>query len=378
MKSQNSEHIPMSINLDLFETSDVSNAAVIDLPNFPTTRYQGSKRKIISPMAAAFSNIQFDTALDLFSGSGTVSLLLRHLGKRTDSNDYLLFNKSIAELFLSATDDQLRSLSPTKELRDLLHHRENSTRSLVEDNYSGIFFTDEENRQIDQFSQNAEKISKFSALVYRYAVGQALMKKRPYNLFHRANLGMRLKNVKRSFGNAVTWEKSIEHHATKAVQELMLFPFGNLQSNGISFSENATDLSKLSSAYDLIYVDPPYLNGKGLETNYSNFYGFLNGLCEYDLFESGDSKYPHKPLLGADSGWKSEASALSQIQGIAKRWPNSIIFFSYRSDGVPSGAALCEALSVGGRRAEVHSFGEFKYALSRTDTNEELYVLSYP
>jgi adenine-specific DNA-methyltransferase len=368
----------MTATLDLFAEVQEVGAARPQLPVFPTTRYQGSKRKIADPLAEAFSRLDFRSALDLFSGSGTVTLLLRHLGKTVDANDYLIFNQNIAELFLSATTEKIRSLTPTSTLRDLLNHRGSTCGDLVERHYDGIFFLPEENRQIDQFCDNLRNAEPFERLVYVYAVGQALMKKRPYNLFHRANLSMRLSEVKRSFGNAATWEKSIEHHAVKAVQELMAFPFGDSPNEGRAFSRHTSELACLPDSYDLIYIDPPYLNSKELETNYSNFYGFLNGLCDYSLWATGDDSYAHRPLLLPDSGWRSERGAIEQLEATVRRWPQAVLFVSYRSDGRPSGAAIKEALSSGGRRAEVHSFGEFKYALSRTDTNEELYVVSFP
>ena len=369
----------MTQTLDLFaEQQPHPTSSRPVLPSFPTTRYQGSKRKIVEPMAEAFSRLSFNTALDLFSGSGTVTLLLRHLGKRVDANDYLEFNRAIAELFITATSSKLRSLKPAGELRALLGHRDAACGSLVEEHYDGIFFKSSENREIDQFCHNVRQVDPFRRLVYTYAVGQALMKKRPYNLFHRANLEMRLKDVRRSFGNAAAWEKSIEHHAIKAVQELVAFPFSEEPQQGKAFSAHTAQLDLLSSQYDLVYVDPPYLNGKELETNYANFYGFLNGLWRYDLFEKGDATYPHKPLLLPDSGWCNERSALEQVERCVKKWPSAVLFVSYRSDGLPTGPKLREVLSTGHRRTELHSFGEFKYALSRTDTNEELYVLSYP
>jgi len=41
--------------------------------------------------------------------------------------------------------------------------------------------------------------------------------------------------------------------------------------------------------YDLIYLDPPYLNSKGVGVDYSDFYNFLEGLCDYSLFDKGDN-----------------------------------------------------------------------------------------
>lgn len=174
----------------------------INLPGFPSTRYQGSKRKVLPALAEAFSRLNFQSSLDLYSGSGMVSLLLRYLGKTVDSNDCLLFNQSIARAFNGLTSDKLKNITFGDDLLSILTKIPNRGSNLVRDNYQGIFFTDEENVQIDNFCQNCANLDPLERDVLIYAVGQALMKKRPYNLFHRANLSMRKKDVKRSFGNA--------------------------------------------------------------------------------------------------------------------------------------------------------------------------------
>ena len=61
--------------------------------------------------------------------------------------------------------------------------------------------------------------------LFRYLIYQACLKKRPFNLFHRANLRLRTnRRVKRSFGNAVTWERSFAEHALQAYDELARMP----------------------------------------------------------------------------------------------------------------------------------------------------------
>lgn len=46
------------------------------LNNIPTTRYQGSKRKILPWIYECIKDIEFNTVLDAFGGSGMVSCLL--------------------------------------------------------------------------------------------------------------------------------------------------------------------------------------------------------------------------------------------------------------------------------------------------------------
>jgi adenine-specific DNA-methyltransferase len=45
----------------------------IDLSDFPTTRYQGSKRKIIPWLWQHFRELDFNSAVDVFGGTGSVT-----------------------------------------------------------------------------------------------------------------------------------------------------------------------------------------------------------------------------------------------------------------------------------------------------------------
>lgn len=360
----------------LFDTDPLLARSV--LPKFPSTRYQGSKRKILAPLTSALQKIPFNSALDLYSGSGVVTLLLRHLKKNVDANDFQLYSRNTANLFLQMKDVDVKNIRYKNDLVDLLTNKSPASRELVANNYKSIFFTDEENAEIDNFCQNVQSLDEQRQRLYIHAVGQALMKKRPYNLFHRANLNMRKKNVQRSFGNAVTWETSILDHAVKAIAELEVFPFFKSKPGGTAFCQNTSDLSTFPTHYDLIYLDPPYLNSKGSGVDYSDFYGFLDGLCDYNLFDKGDACYPHKPIGKKTSDWQNPEKALDQLVNICNYWPSSVLFMSYRSDGCISPQKITEAMSTGGRRSESHSCGEYKYALSRTSTNEELFLISYP
>ena len=48
----------------------------------PTTRYQGSKRKILPWLYECMQNYEFHTVLDAFGGTGMVSYLFKRMGKR--------------------------------------------------------------------------------------------------------------------------------------------------------------------------------------------------------------------------------------------------------------------------------------------------------
>jgi len=138
------------------------------------------------------------------------------------------------------------------------------------------------------------------------------------------------------------------------------------------------NLNNFSKEYDLIYLDPPYLNSKKTGVDYSNFYGFLGGLCDYSLFTQGDNQFQHKPISLQQSNWNKPETAIIELENICKYWPDSIIFLSYRSDGIPTPDQAIDIMKCMNRKVEKHSCGEYKYALSKTNTNEEIFLISTP
>ena len=56
---------------------------------YPPTRFMGSKSKLLSQIWAIASQFEFETAVDLFSGSGIVGYMFKAQGKSVISNDYM-------------------------------------------------------------------------------------------------------------------------------------------------------------------------------------------------------------------------------------------------------------------------------------------------
>lgn len=349
---------------------------ISSLSCFPKTRYQGSKRKIIRELGLALSAVDFETCLDLYSGTGTVTLLLRQMGKKVSSNDYLLFNQCVARVMHSCDGSMAQN-----DWCGLLSRALNDTpgpnaQMLVQQLYAGIFFLDEENEQIDRFAQNAAHLPPFQRDVLTYAVGQALLKKRPYNLFHRANLSMRTRSVKRSFGNAVTWETSIYDHAISAINELKKFPFSARSDVGAVCGVNTSDIAALPNDFQLVYIDPPYPDKRGFAIDYSDFYGFLDGLCDYQLFGRAELSSPHRPTNKQASLWSSHRTAQLQLRAISQHFPNSTLAISARSDSKLSEAEVREALYE--RSLQRVELSTYKYALSDKDDVAEVLFLAAP
>ena len=71
-------------------------ALIENNPVFPSTRFQGSKFKIVDWIWDAIKGLDFNTALDAFGGTGCVGYMLKEKGKKVTCNDILKFNWLIA------------------------------------------------------------------------------------------------------------------------------------------------------------------------------------------------------------------------------------------------------------------------------------------
>lgn len=73
--------------------------------NLPVTRYYGSKRKVVDNIWSTLNkaNIQFDSFLDLFGGTGIVSYYMLAMGKQVCYNDLFAFNCENAKALLATS-----------------------------------------------------------------------------------------------------------------------------------------------------------------------------------------------------------------------------------------------------------------------------------
>src|SRR5262245_18827004 len=66
----------------------------------PSTRYQGSKLKLLPWIWNNIGSLEFHSALDAFGGTGSVSYLLKQKGKSVTYNDCLKFNHIIGNAII--------------------------------------------------------------------------------------------------------------------------------------------------------------------------------------------------------------------------------------------------------------------------------------
>ena len=237
----------------------------------PSTRFQGSKRKLLPWIQSALEELNFSSAIDLMSGTGSVSYLLKKMGKQVIANDYLRFNYVTAQALI----ENKRHLLEEEDITWILgKHSQVDYARFVAKTFRNYYFTHTENLWIDRVICNINQLQGSSRPVTRakraiatHSLIQACLMKRPFNLFHRRNLYLRQAKVERTFGNQTTWETPFEKLLLRKIKESNSFVFDNGMKNK-AMNEDATKLS--SSSIDLVYIDPPYfsLNGDRRQSNY--------------------------------------------------------------------------------------------------------------
>jgi len=192
----------------LFNDLPANKAGVL-----PSTRYQGSKYKILKWIDYYTKDLKFDFVLDAFGGTGCVGYMFKKNGKQVFYNDSLKFNYYVG---LAIIENSKTTLSDEDIDFILKKHSKIKYPTFIFDTFHDIYFTDEENKWLDIVITNIRQLKdKYKQALAYYALFQACIIKRPYNLFHRKNLYIRTAEVERSFGNKKTWDTPFEDHFRK-------------------------------------------------------------------------------------------------------------------------------------------------------------------
>ena len=339
--------------------------------------FKGARGNFLPWIQSAFEELDFSSVIDLMSGTGSVSYLLKRMGKQVIANDYLKFNYITAQAFI----ENKKYLVDEEDVKWILGKNSRvEYDSFIAQTFRDYYFTGPENQWIDQVICNINQLSgpNRSAIRAKRAIAthsliQSCLMKRPFNLFHRRNLYLRRAQVDRSFGNKTTWDTPFQKLLQNKISESNLYVFDNGMKNK-AMNEDAAKIS--TSSVDLVYIDPPYfrLDGDRRQSNYRFSYHFVEGLAQYgdwhDLLDNNSPLRALKPngnsseVLYQCERSKLQETLLGWLKRIVSNWPNAQIVMSYKQPGVPSWLAIKKLLENTGRDVSVCR-ATYQYALNR-------------
>ena len=304
----------------------------------PSTRYQGSKRRILPWIFENLKDLEFESVLDGFGGTGSVSYLFKLMGKSVTFNDVLL---SAYQTGVALIENGSVKLDQS-DIDFLLRENGFKYPSFIRETFKDIYYIDSENKWLDTIAFNIKMLSQFyvgnrlqkkRALAY-HALFQACLCKRPFNLFHRKNLYLRTASTKRSFGNKTTWDTDFPSLFLRFADELSKKVFSNGKGNK-GMCRDIMDIH--SKGFDLVYLDPPYTRPSASHPkDYYALYHFLEGIIDYENWASRiDWSTPNRRLLKRNTGWENH-SLEKNFEYLFERFHDSIIVVSYGHPGNPS------------------------------------------
>lgn len=341
----------------------------------PSTRYQGSKRRILPWIYENLKHLKFETVLDGFGGTASVSYLFKLMGKKVTFNDILLSNYQTGIALIENDGVKLDD----EDVDYLLHKNGFEYSDFIQKTFRNIYYLDNENKWLDTVVHNIHMLSekyegdllrKKRALAF-HILSQACLVKRPYNLFHRKNLSMRMANVHRSFGNKKTWDTLFDKLFLRFYNELSNKIFSNGHHN-IAAREDILRIKKKN--YDLVYLDPPYTKSKNyMPVDYYGLYHFLEGIVDYyNWKERIDQTKKNKSLI-KNREFRDKNSIEANFDKIFNKFRDSIIVLSYASPGYPSVDSVKDLLYQYKNKVKIKK-KEYTYKLNHSNKNgDKLY-----
>lgn len=316
------------------------------IQKYPSTRYMGSKQNILPHIWQVASKFDFESAADLFSGSGVVSYMFKAYGKQVFSNDFM----AMGAAFTLALVENNRVTLGDDDVESLLD-RSVETDGFVSKTFRGLYFSDADNHLIDCIRANIKKTgNKYKKALAVSALIRAALKKRPRGIFtytgHRYDDGRRDLKI------------SLEDHFIRAVKAVNRAVFDNGRKNHSRRGDAMTARCKP----DLVYMDPPYFSPYS-DNDYVRRYHFIEGIARDWKGVDIQLHTKTKKFKSYPSPFSSRVGAHDAFDKLFSNFKDSVLLISYSSNSLPAREELLSLMSKYKKRVEVVSL-DYRYSFA--------------
>jgi len=303
---------------------------------YPSTRYMGSKEKLLPWIKSVAQNFEFDSVADLFSGSGTVGYMFKAMGKKVFSNDYMAMSTTFAKAMIENSSQTLTS----REIDRLFSPNPKNDR-FVQDTFQGIYYPDKEGAVIDLVRANIHKIANpHKRAIALSALIRACMKKRARGIF--TYTGMRYDDGRMDL--AISMEEQIRN-AAAAINAAVF-------DNGTRCTARLGDAMQAQVSADLVYLDPPYYSPLS-DNEYVRRYHFVEGLARNWKGVEIQWHTKTRKFKSYPTPFSSLIGATNAFDRLFRKLKDSIIMVSYSSNSLPTKDEMIHLLAKYKRHVEV-------------------------
>ena len=332
---------------------------------YPPTRFMGSKSKLLSEIWSVAAEFQFDTAVDLFSGSGIVGYMFKAQGKRVISNDYMAMSATFTKAMIENNFVKL----PVEEAKNLLLPKQESDH-FVATTFQGLYYSDSDNDLIDTLRTNVAAIcDPYKRAIAMTALIRACTKKRPRGIF--TYTGERYNDGRKDL------QKTLEQQFLEAVEAVNRAVFDNGMSNRSRYGD-AMELRLEQPG--LVYIDPPYYSPLS-DNEYVRRYHFVEGLARDWKGVEIQQHTQTKKFKSYPTPFSTRKGAADAFDQLFKRFSQSVLIVSYSSNSLPTQDEMTAIISKYKKHVEVipidfrYSFGNQNDAkTNRNKVKEYLFV----
>ena len=329
----------------------ISSSLSDQMLKFPTTRYMGSKNKILPYIRDITREFDFSSAIDLFSGSGIVSYMLKSEGKAVISNDYMALGSTFSKALIENNSEIL----PLKLAKKLLCKNEKNDK-FIQSNFKDLYFADEENILIDNIRSNIRGLrNPYKKALALSALCRACTKKRPRGIF--TYTGNRYDDGRKDL------KTTLEDHFINAVDIFNNAVFDNKKTN-LSMRKDAMDLT---SSGNFVYMDPPYYSLCS-DNEYIRRYHFTEGIC--CNWEGVEMQWhtKTKKFKNYPTPFSHKENAKDAFDKLFDKYKKSIILVSYSSNCLPTLDEMVEMLAKYKKDVKVLSI-DYRYSFANQKEN---------
>lgn len=333
---------------------------------YPPTRYMGSKQKLLPHISESVKDLEFESVIDLFSGSGIVGYMFKAQGKKILSNDHMHMSHTFGKAMIENND----TILDTQRAKELLKKNVKSDK-FVQRTFKGLYFTNSENILIDNIRANIKDLKNdYEAAIAMSALIRACTKKRPRGIF--TYVGERYDDGRKDL------QTSLAQHFIDAVSAINNAIFDNGKKNEARNSD-AMKLKPMKNA--LVYIDPPYFTPKS-DAEYVRRYHFVEGLArDWNGVEIQEHTITKK-FKGYPTPFSTQIGASSAFDLLFKKFSENILLVSYSSNSLPSLDEMVALMSKYKEHVEVipvdykYSFGNQskKVGNNRNSVQEYLFL----
>jgi adenine-specific DNA-methyltransferase len=295
---------------------------------FPEPQYLGAKFTLLS-WIEKFIPKDCKVVLDAFSGTQSVAFLMKQLGFKVITNDFLQFNHQIGRALVENKFEKLDK----NDLEILFGKNDNNHEFLLfQQMFTNNFFTVEQSEFLDNFRANINRLETSYKKSLAFAVmNRSLSRKIIMGHFAHAQ-ALKYANDPIRVKRNPTIARPVKDLFLELLPKYNDAVFDNNQENK-SFGENILDLlPKLleTETIDFVYFDPPYCDS---HADYQSFYHLTETFTEYwrdKQFVNSIKRYEPQRFSGFDKK-RDIIDSLHKLFNEAKEIPNWLISYNDRS-----------------------------------------------